>query len=183
MPRAAAIKERTQLLHRWISRPKVFGLLLPLVAVSAAGTIWTLDPDFLGLRAGPGPAGAQSSLDHSLPNDLDPDGHRRSYLDFTAAELNRIGQGSDLRELHFVPADVPSTSPAIVSVNPIDEFTWAAASLSDQDGRCYVILAEADRTNPEFGDVRHGWIPLGAPCIGTSANRATATLENWPNDG
>src|SRR5947209_5310406 len=82
-----------------------------------------------GARPGPG---AQSSLEYSSPSARDASGRFLGFSRFDAAELNRIQQGKELRQLRFVDRDVPSTGPDVVSVNVIDDFTWAAAALSDQ---------------------------------------------------
>jgi hypothetical protein len=133
-----------------------------------------------GARPGPG---AQSSLEYSTPSARDGAGAFLGYSRFTADELNRVRQGSELRSIRFVPAEVPSTGPGIVSVNAIDDFTWAAASESDETGRCYLILVVTERSNPRFGSTRYGWLPKGAECVAHAATLENVTGSEWPDQG
>lgn len=130
----------------------------------------------------PGP-GAQSSLEYSSPPARDASGRFLGFGRFDAAELNRIRQGKELRKLRFVGPDVPSTGPAVVSVNVIDDFTWGAAALSDQNDRCYLVVRAIDRDKPQFGGTQHGWLPKGEPCVGAAAVPARVTLPDWPDAG
>lgn len=161
-----------------------FRIVLPVAGVlllAAVGAVTTMiSGDFLGLGAKPGPPGAQSSLEHSVPDPREPNGENRPYTEFTAEELNRAKQASDLRPIRFVDAGEESTGPDVVSVNPIDAFTWGAAARSTQDGRCYVIVAIADQVNPRFGEQRYGTLPQKLPCIGGLATREYASSDYWP---
>lgn len=133
-----------------------------------------------GARPGPG---AQSSLENSTPAARDASGRFLGLRRFDAAELNRIGQGKQLRKLRFVGPDVPSTGPDVVSVNAIDDFTWGAAALSDQTDRCYVILEILDRDRPQFGTTRFDWLSKAEPCTGASAIPDRVTGSDWPDSG
>jgi hypothetical protein len=98
---------------------------------------------------------------------------------FTADELNRINLGSKYpRQLTYVTADVPSTSPDVVSVNPIDDYTWGAAVLSLR-GDCLLILNTHKPENPKHGDAFYGWYPRGAPCLGSAATQETVRQTIW----
>ena len=66
------------------------------------------------------------------------------------------GLGSGWGRITYVSANVPSTRPDLVSVNPIDDYTWGAAARSVRDGRCHVIVIVSDRTNPKYGNTRYG---------------------------
>ena len=77
-------------------------------------------------------------------------------------------------------ADVPSTGPDVVSVNPIDAYTWGAAALSP-NGRCYVLVAVIDRTDTRFGADHYGWLAKGAKCVGSAATPTKATADTWPD--
>ncbi len=105
--------------------------------------------------------------------------HRR-----TAEWLNSIHHGSDrLRdrgggEITYVGATVPSTGPLIVSVNPMDEFTWGAAALA-LNGRCFITVIVLDRADPQYGGIRDGVLPAGAPCMGALATPANAATPDW----
>lgn len=156
-----------------------------LVAAAAVGwliAIYGLAALLRWSGARPGP-GAQSSLEYSTPSARDPGGGFLGYTRFTADELNRTRQGSDLRAIHFVPAPVPSTGPSVVSVNPIDDFTWTAASQSDETDRCYLIALVTERTNPKFGSTRYGWLPKGARCTADAATLDSVTGSTWPDEG
>ena len=153
-------------------------VVIVLVAMDPLG----LGADPLGLRLN-GPPGAESSLENAAPDPWSASGRFVGYSRFTAPELNRIHQGKELRAIRYVSAQTPSTGPAVVSVNPISKFAWAAAALSDQSGRCYVILTTSDPRNPQYGDDRYGWLPRGAACVGASATRKSARRADfWPDE-
>jgi hypothetical protein len=140
---------------------------------------WSLAPCLFAFFAcipqiHPLPPDAWNSLEYAVPTAYDSSGNFIGFDRFTADELNRIHQGSRLRSLHFVNADTPSTGPAIVSVNSIDRFTWAAVALST-GGRCYSILVSYGRLLD-----RYGVLPAGSPCVGSAATPATVTATAWP---
>ncbi len=148
----------------------VVGWFVLLAALAALGTA-------LGLRPEPG---AQSSLEFAVPAPSIAGSHG-GYSPFTAEELNRMGQGRELRRIHYVGPDVPSQGPGTVSVNVIDDFTWGGAAFSTQTERCYVVVAVTDRSNPQYGSTKYGWLPEGERCVGRSATLATAIDEEWPD--
>lgn len=104
------------------------------------------------------------------------------YDRFTADELNRVYPGSQREAItgpiRFLPADIPSTGPSEVSVNPIDDYTWGAASAMPQ-GPCFLILWSADRSNPEFGGATFGVLPAGTSCVGAKAIPENVPLKDW----
>ena len=73
---------------------------------------------------GPGQPYAQSALENAVPNPWTSSGQFMGLTAFTAAELNRSHHGSHWGPITYVDADVASTRPDEVSVNPIDDFTW-----------------------------------------------------------
>jgi hypothetical protein len=101
---------------------------------------------------------------------------------FNAHELNRVHfeEGSAPR-IRFVDADVASTGPTVVSVNPLDRFSWGGASYSTQTKRCYLILLTQDRTNPEFGGTTYGVLPRGRRCVGSAATPQSVAADDWPD--
>ena len=118
------------------------------------------------------------------PQSRDSSGQFGGYDRFTADELNHTYPGSSREAisgpLHYVPADVPSTGPTVVSVNPIDRFTWGAASLLRANGPCFLIVWTADRSNPAFGGARFGILPAGSTCLGAQATPDWVTARQWP---
>jgi len=129
------------------------------------------------LRAIPSsPPDAEDTLSYAEPKAWNAKGNFIGFDRFTAEELNRIHQGRQLRPLHFVNAETPSTGLDIVSVNAIDRFTWGAAVLSS-DGRCDAVLLVYDarwaffRTPDEHFTV----LPAGTACVGSAATPATVT--------
>jgi hypothetical protein len=132
----------------------------------------------LGRRPTPG---ATSSLLYALPTPSES-GRFDGYDRFTSGELNRLRHGHELRQIRYVDARSESKGPGVVSVNPIDRFTWGAAAVSNQNHRCYVILAEADRSQPQYGTTRYGRLPEGSPCVGSSATPGTARDDDWSVD-
>ena len=97
---------------------------------------------------------------------------------FTAAELNRTHHGAEWGPITYVGADTPSTRPDMVSVNPIDDYTWGAAAHSVRDGWCYLILMLDDRTNPNYGSTHYGRLSPGARCVGSAVTAQTATSDS-----
>jgi hypothetical protein len=105
------------------------------------------------------------------------------YSRFTADEMNRVGQDPDRRAhliwrsledqtITYVPADVASDGPLVVSVNPIDDYTWGAAALSERTQRCYLEVHVREMENPKYGHTRWGRLAEGLPCKGSEATRA-----------
>ena len=72
---------------------------------------------------GKGHADSRASLEVASPDPWRGD-RFLGYSRFTAEELNRIEQGHDYRKIKYVEAEVESTDRTVVSVNPIDDFTW-----------------------------------------------------------
>ena len=98
--------------------------------------------------------------------------------------MNRLAQDPDGRAnllwrsmdgplVTYVPADVASDGPLVVSVNPIDAFTWGAAALSDRTGRCYLFVNVREPENPKYRHSRFGVLTDGRPCKGSEATRAS----------
>ncbi len=81
-----------------------------------------------------------------------------------------------------MPADVPSTGPLVVSVNPIDDYTWGAAALSARTHRCYLVLYITDPTNLRHQTMHYGQLPEGAPCLGAAATPETVTSSRAPDE-
>lgn len=143
------------------------------VAVFVATNIWGLVCDPVGLGGDcepwiPDVPLATTTLVHASPpvhTDTGFIGHER----FTAEEMNRlhpeIKDGFNSTKYRYVPADVPSTGPLVVSVNPIDRFNWGAAVLSDRNNYCYLELHQNDPNNPKYGGTREGLLPPGEPCV------------------
>jgi hypothetical protein len=112
------------------------------------------------------------------------------YSRYTAEEMNRLLQDPDgLAHLHglahlrwrseqgppitYVPADVASDGPLVVSVNPIDDFTWGATALSGRTGRCHLKVLVRDPEHPRYGHIRDGLLADSLPCKGSEATRAS----------
>ena len=126
-------------------------------------------------------------LDHSprLPIDRPEYGPEYFvYSRYTADEMNRLLQDPDGRAhllwrseegppITYVPADVASDGPLVVSVNPIDDFTWGAAAMSDRTQRCYLRVLVREPGNPRYGHTRFGRLAEGLPCRGSEAARAS----------
>ena len=125
--------------------------------------------------------GAQSSLWAAWPTARDDSGRFLGYSRFDAAELNRVQQGRELRAIRYVGPDVPSTGPDVVSVNVVDNFTWGAAALSDENEHCYLLLHVTDRERPEFGSTFFERLPKGEPCLGASAVPERVRASDWPD--
>jgi hypothetical protein len=153
---------------------------VPLAAIALAIAIAAT---WLAGCGGHGPPYATSALDWATPNPSSSSGAYGGLSRYTAAELNRVHQGSRWGPITYVDAGVPSTRPDEVSVNPIDDYTWGAAAHSARDGRCYVIVITHDRTDPRYGSTHYGRLPAGATCVGSAATPATATSPSQPAEG
>jgi hypothetical protein len=106
------------------------------------------------------------------------------YSRYTADEINRLSQDPHGRAhlpwrsetgppINYVPAGVASDGPLVVSVNPIDDFMWGAAALSDGTQRCYLVVHVRERENPRYGHTRFGRLAEGLPCRGSEATPAS----------
>ncbi len=124
-----------------------------------------------------GPRDSDWSLLYSLPPVWGTHTEFVPLNQFTADALNRIQPAKEIRSISYVPGDIPSTGPGVVSVNPIDRSTWGAASFSIQHGQCYLVVYREIQQTGEFSGNRY-WIlddtwtklPAGSPCVGTAAN-------------
>ncbi len=83
------------------------------------------------------------------------------------------------KDVRLVDARTESTGNLVVSVNPIDRFTWSAAARSS-NGRCYAILLQSDRENPRFGTTYYAKLPSGTPCKGEMATAETVRDTETP---
>jgi hypothetical protein len=101
-------------------------------------------------------------------------------MQWTADELNRVHQGHEWGPITYVAADLPSTRPDMVSVNPIDQYTWGAAAYSVRTKRCYLILTAHDLSSPQYGNTFYGRLAQGASCVGLAATRQTVTSPTQP---
>jgi hypothetical protein len=161
------------------------GTAVLIFVLAGAGAI-VCDPIGLGGNCAPWVPNASlatSSLIESFPRGVDASGTFIGLDKFTASALNhglydRKVQSAGVR---YVDAQNPSEDPSVISVNPIDRLHWAAAARSGENGRCYTILAVADPSNPGvYGTTKYGVLPPNSPCVGSSANVSTTTLEGWP---
>lgn len=128
----------------------------------------------------PGPPYAESALLWSVPSPYTKSGQYTGMEYFTADVLNRTQPAAEWGRIDYVPAAVPSSRPDMVSVNPIDDYTWSAAAFSVRTSRCYLILSSIDSTNTSFGQTLYGVLPPGAKCVGLAATRTSVTLANEP---
>ncbi|HET7486892.1 MAG TPA: hypothetical protein VFJ85_03125 [Acidimicrobiales bacterium] len=150
---------------------------LAVVALVALG--WLAGLGIMAL-AGGGRSSLQpeAALLEALPSAWSA-GRYMGYERFTADELNRRPP-RESTGLRFVGPDRPSTEPAVVSVHPIDHYTWGAAS--GGGGECVVLVSVDQPDDPQYGTTRYGVLPAGTPCTGSNATTATATLDDLPYD-
>jgi hypothetical protein len=155
-----------------------------IVVYAAVVTLFTIG--MVGLASSGGDVvGLQQTSGH-FPNALtwgspDPwarDGTFRGYEWATASELARTDQGKGFgHKIRFVAADRPSTGNLVVSVHPIDHFTWAATALAS-NGRCYAVLVAHNRTHPKYGTTHEARFPRGTPCKAELATRASVRPQS-----
>jgi hypothetical protein len=112
-----------------------------------------------------------------LPPGLDlPD-----YLTLIAVQLNRTQpQRPDYpSRVRYVGADIRSNGSTTISVNLIDQFTWAAVAVGS-DARCYATLRVLDPANPSDGSTYYARFPTGTRCQGSEATQLTVTSTQLP---
>jgi hypothetical protein len=104
-----------------------------------------------------------------------------NYLSLTAMELNHTQPQRPYFPLRvrFVSSNVSSTSPTVISVNPINPFTWAAVALGT-DRHCYATLSALDPSHSAYGQMYYARFPIGVPCRGNEATSETVTLTQLP---
>lgn len=155
---------------RWIGVTVLAGMLLG-GELGIMNYAVLLQPLYKGPRDAPGSLYIPHTASH-LP---------KSRL--TAEELNRLkAEDSDIT---YVPADVPSTGPFVVSVNSVDDDVWGAAALSRRN-RCYLILTVKDPPGTPYGYALFGLLPEGEPCVGAAANPENVTSREkdvWIRQG
>ena len=156
--------------------PSLRGLVCTLLLISAIGGLGCT-----GTTQGTPYAG--SALESALPNPWTASGHFGGMSQFNATKLNSIHQGAHWGPIKYVDADVASTKPEEISVNPIDDYTWGAAAQSIRDGHCYIIVGLFDRSNPRYGTTHYGRLPAGAACVGSAATPQNAASTSWPYIG
>jgi hypothetical protein len=132
------------------------------------------------------PFGVRGGSEGNFPNALSwvaPEPRSASYEWATADELMRSGkqaeraeQGKDVR---IVDARTESTGNLVVSVNPIDAYTWAAVAQSN-NGRCYAILVYSDPENPRYGGTHKAELPRSTPCKAEHASPQTVRSTELP---
>jgi len=157
---------------------RFFGVAIPVFALIAGGI--TLTVLVLSEVYFPGPPYAESALSWSHPDPRTGKNPSLGEMQWTADELNRVHQGHEWGVITFVPANVPSTRPTMVSVNPIDQYTWGAAAYSVRTDRCYLTLTALDPSNPQYGNTFYGRLAQGASCVGLAATRQTVTSSTEP---
>lgn len=123
---------------------------------------------------------ATATLQRLPPDAYDSSGRFLGLASYTAERLNALNDDR-VRGVTFVAAEEPSTGPKVVSVNPIDDYTWGAAALSARSGVCYLTLLAINKDNPRLGGFKRGWLPPGSNCVGKAATPQTVRDENWPS--
>ncbi len=158
--------------------PRLLGIAIPIIVLIAGGIALTVP--VLSHVYFPGPPYAEGALSWSHPDPRTGMNPSLGEMQWTAEELNRVHQGHEWGPITYVPAAVPSTRPDMVSVNPIDQYTWGAAAYSVRTNRCYLILTAHDLSSPQYGSTFYGRLAQRAPCVGLAATRQTVTSPTEP---
>lgn len=164
-------------LIRSVALRRMFFALITLVGVLSFGFVWGVVCDPIGLGGDCYPwLPTEEFASNTLFNVSPPVWDDSQFLGldrFTADEMNRlhpeIEEGFNETRYRYVSADLPSTGPLVVSVNPIDRFTWGAAVLSDRDDHCYLQVSIHETENPQYGETRWGVLPRGRACVASAA--------------
>jgi len=150
-------------------------LVASLVTLMIGGAALTV-PVVVHIVA-PGAPYAEVVLLWALPDPQSSRDPQLGFTQFTAAELTAMHQGAQWGTITYVPADVPSTRPDMVSVNPIDTHKWGAAAYSSRAGACYMVLSVLDSLNPAKGHDYYGRLARGMPCVGSAATSETVAVQ------
>ena len=149
------------------------GMILAAALAAAAFTFG----DWLDLNAS-GPGHFPSSLLWAVPTPA-PSATYNNLAGKDADYLNRIDHGTqDGQHLTYVPPSAVSTRETVISVNPIDPYTWAAVALDH--GACYGILMANDPSHPAYGNTYYARFPKGTPCNGSAATRQSVKSLSVP---
>lgn len=157
---------------------RLLGLIVPallLVGGGIAGTASVVAALYFH-----GPPYAESALQWATPDPRDEKDPNAGLTQFTAARLQQLRHGAEWGPIQYVPGDVPSTRPDMVSVNPIDRYTWGAAAYSVRAARCYLILVALDPNNPRYGSTYYGRLARGTSCVGLAASKTSVTSTTEP---
>lgn len=157
---------------RWVGFGIGMGaILVYLIAIMAS----YFDP--LGFR-GIG-SGAQFNLEESIPVPWTSNGEYIPLTKFTPADLNGAQPWWDVRRRAYVPADIASDRSSVISINPIDDFTWGAAAFSNRRALCYLVLLAIDPNDPNHSETFYGILPHRSKCFGSFARRDTVRSQRW----
>jgi hypothetical protein len=77
--------------------------------------------------------------------------------------------------LHFGPPGAESSLELSVP------FPYDRSGALSPNGRCYLLVAVMDRSNPKYGADHYGWLPKGATCVGSAATATAVTGSEWPD--
>jgi len=92
------------------------GVVIPAVLLLAWGALGT--GTVIAELYFHGPPYAESALQWATPDPKDQQSPSAGLMEFTAARLQQLKHGSEWGPIDYVGADVPSTRPDMVSVNP-----------------------------------------------------------------
>lgn len=119
-----------------------------------------------------------ASLFYGEPDARADDGTFLGYERFDAAEMNRLHpERKEGLVFTYVPGDVASTGPDVISVLSLGRFGFAAAARSAWSGRCYVSHTRIDEQNTEYGGTTGGVLDAGASCVASAAARGAPNQE------
>jgi len=157
-------------LYKWRPRLKTAssGFILGSLGVYIV-VIGLFFSDPLGLGETTAPSDAEAALARAVPpNETDreisvPLSH------YGASELANLRRGDGSVDT-YVDATVPSTGPNVISVNPIDDFTWGAAAKSRSSGICHLVVIVKDQEDPSSTKAMRGELAKGNLCVGSAAN-------------
>ncbi|MEX2268864.1 MAG: hypothetical protein WEA75_09280 [Acidimicrobiia bacterium] len=156
----------------------IYAIGMVILLAFVALFLFSFGSDPLGLSGG-GSGHFPNALTWASPDPWAGD-RFRGYEWATASELERIDQTKGFgHEVTFVPADKASTGNLVVSVNPIDHFTWSAVAKVSND-RCYALIVVHNRNDPELGSERYARFAPGAPCRAELATRETVRRAHAP---
>ena len=158
--------------NRWIGvallAGSAFGHVYIILAIS--GPIFLTSHPFYA-----GPPTASLTLGVARPTSSGP--HTPLLLSkYDADEMNRRRLND---QFTYVPPDVPSTGPNVVSVNPIDDENWTGAALA-ADGYCglFLLVTKPPNAYGHYGkESYYGRLPPGQPCVAAVASRQTVTAR------
>lgn len=168
-------------------RPRLLRVLLMIVATAGSvfvlSGVWEFACNPIGVGGNCMPWVPQEPFAENTLLGAGPNGFDLPMDRYTADYLNQTHPGEEwtIGKVRYVDADTASAGPTVVSVNPVDRYTWGAATYDTRRRRCYLIRWGSDRRNPEYGGARFDVLTPGERCVGSAITATRPMAGDWPS--